>query len=78
MIGVENELTTVSGFKLTKQGIRDLDDYGQRLRKHKAQALLAATVADRATGQEVEAQLEAQAPLPVIAAAGRDAQDGIK
>jgi len=49
---MENERTTVSAGRITKQGVRDLNYYGPRRTKEVAEAAPEATVADKATGLE--------------------------
>jgi hypothetical protein len=49
---MENQQTTVSTERITKQGVRDLNYYGPRRAKEVAEAPPAATVAETETGVE--------------------------
>jgi hypothetical protein len=53
---MENERTTVSTGRITKQGIRDLNYYGPRRVKEGAEAPPVATAPDAQAGPEAEAQ----------------------
>jgi hypothetical protein len=52
---MENERTTVSAGRITKQGVRDLNYYGPRRTKEGAEAAPVATAEDKAPGIEAGA-----------------------
>jgi hypothetical protein len=59
---MENEQTTVSTGRITKQGVRDLNHYGPRRVKEVAEAPAAATVSDTQTGAEAGPPATSGAP----------------
>ena len=58
---MENEQTTVSTGRITKQGVRDLNHYGPRRAKDAAESPPAATVAATETGPEAAPQVTSPA-----------------